>query len=1155
MPLVHRLANTGTLQTTTYFDEYSRFGSGSLKFDGATGYLSFPSSSAFSFGTGDFTIETWVYPNNNSQNGGIFQISTSASGSSTAANQLSIQLFGGYWNFGTNAAFNQGNGSLTYSANVWYHVAITRTSGVIKYFINGIQVLSNVSDTTNYTGTYLLVGGFYVVPTYVLNGYLSNFRVVNGTALYTANFTPPTTTLTAVANTILLLPAYTNNPFKDYSSNNNTITVNGTVTANTLSPSLKTPSFTANNIIGQLDEYTISPLNPNNQVDPYFNQVSLLLHGDAANGSNNNTFLDSSTNNFTVTRNGNTTQGTNTPFSQDAGYWSNYFNGTTDYLGVPTNTALDLGSSNFTAEAWVYPAASITTAQFVIGSWNGTTDVSWWFGITGTNALAFVLSTTGTYNPSNDVHSANNVINPNAWNHIALVRNGNVYTMYANGVSVGTLTLSGALFSRPNNTQVGANSISQCFNGYVSNARIVVGTAVYTTTFTPPTTPLTAITNTSLLTCQSNYFKDNSSNNFTLTITGTPSVQPFSPFAPTSAYSTSVNGGSMYFDGTGDYLDAGISSVYTFGTNDFTVECWVYSPAGGDKGIFQQGTSLFPASTTNTVALGMNASNTWQIYAKNTNTNSTATRELNAWYHAALVRYSGTTTLYINGVAVITVSSDTTNYTGTYFGIGGIYGNYYFNGYISNLRVVKGTAVYTSAFTPPTTPLTAITNTSLLLSGTNAGIYDNAIKNNLETVGSAQVSTAVTKFGTGSVYCNGNGNYLTTPITPQLMLGTGDFTIECWINAPSGQTAYAGIFVIRTGGPTLEFTFNPSGTGIYVYSVAESTTNIIGNGWHHIAYVRYSGVGKVYVDGVVGTVSGANTSDYTFTSAAVVTIGVDSYNYSARPFNGYIDDLRVTKGIARYTANFTPPTQAFYNKGVGNITPSKVLSLSNTGIITVNGQFDEYTLSFGYVRNGLISYLDAAVTTSYSGSGTTFTDLSGLGNNGTLVGSPTFNPTSGGNIVLNGTSQYISAPLTKSGSMTFSIWATAINLTQPMLFVAGASLSGPDLFFNGGSIYWNTWDGAGNPFGLVPASATNGSFHNYVVVNDSVANTTKLYYDGTLLGTAAYRNAAVTTRYDIGGETSYYWQGSIASSMVYNKALSVNEISQNFNLFRNRFGI
>jgi hypothetical protein len=66
--------------------------------------------------------------------------------------------------------------------------------------------------------------------------------------------------------------------------------------------------------------------------DPNFNQTTLLLHGDGTNGAQNNTFLDSSTNTFTITRNGNTTQGTFSPFSLPNGEWSNYFDGSGDYL-------------------------------------------------------------------------------------------------------------------------------------------------------------------------------------------------------------------------------------------------------------------------------------------------------------------------------------------------------------------------------------------------------------------------------------------------------------------------------------------------------------------------------------------------------------------------------------------------------------------------------------------------------------------------------------------------------------------------------------------------------------------------------------------------------------------------------------------------------
>ena len=86
--------------------------------------------------------------------------------------------------------------------------------------------------------------------------------------------------------------------------------------------------------------------------DTYFNLVTLLLPGNGTNGAQNNTFVDSSTNNFTVTRAGNTTQGTFSPFSQTG--WSNYFDGSGDRLQVADNDVLDGFTGDFTIEFWVY---------------------------------------------------------------------------------------------------------------------------------------------------------------------------------------------------------------------------------------------------------------------------------------------------------------------------------------------------------------------------------------------------------------------------------------------------------------------------------------------------------------------------------------------------------------------------------------------------------------------------------------------------------------------------------------------------------------------------------------------------------------------------------------------------------------------------------
>jgi hypothetical protein len=208
------------------------------------------------------------------------------------------------------------------------------------------------------------------------------------------------------------------------------------------------------------------------------------------------------------------------------------------------------------------------------------------------------------------------------------------------------------------------------------------------------------------------------------------------------------------------------------------------------------------------------------------------------------------------------------------------------------------------------------------------------------------------------------------------------------------------------------------------------------------------------------------------------------------------------------------------------------------------------------VTEGLVLALDAANIKSYSGSGaTTWSDLSGNGNNGTLVGGVGYNAANGGSLVFNGSTQYVNAPLTKAATCTFSCWASSTNVSAyPMLFNAGPSGSGPDLFFVGGYIEWNVWVG-GNNFALIPATANNGKFHHYVVINDATLGAS-LYYDGNLLGTATYRNASANTNLTIGGNTSsFMWTGNISNFTVHNKALSATEILQNYNALKGRYGL
>ena len=207
--------------------------------------------------------------------------------------------------------------------------------------------------------------------------------------------------------------------------------------------------------------------------------------------------------------------------------------------------------------------------------------------------------------------------------------------------------------------------------------------------------------------------------------------------------STAATAKSVDFDQSGDYLSIGSSSDFTMGTGDFTVECWVYiDDVSTISGFFQiSDTSGGLTSSFNTIAANWEGDdNGWQIYGPNNTytVSSSQPASSKTWIHVAYVRSSGTTKLYINGTSVISMA-DTTNYNGTYIAVGGSYSTgYLMGGKISNLRVVKGTAVYTSSFRPPTEPLTNITNTKLLCC------------NNSSTTGSTVTPGTITANGNPS---------------------------------------------------------------------------------------------------------------------------------------------------------------------------------------------------------------------------------------------------------------------------------------------------------------------------------------------------------------------------------------------------------------------
>lgn len=441
--------NGDTTQSTfgPYGNNWSNY------FDGAGDYLSraFTSTTDGMYPQGTtYTIEAWFYASLTTDVRIIYDCSAS-----------NVASFGGVW-LGMNAGAAQFNcrpttgGTLTsisggsIAANSWNHIAASVNAGSGRLFLNGTQVGSTTTiSACSFTPVGASVGRFsngYTIGTPDYAGYISNIRLVQSTALYTANFTPPTAPLSSIPNTSLLT-------------------------------------------------------------------------------CQSNRFLDSSPNNFTLTRNGDVSVQPYVPFPAN---WSNYFDGTGDYFNIADNAALDFGTGDFTIDLWFY-AESVADAVFAAGFSSGS-PVSGWAASVYAGSASFTIAVSDTY-----VGVSNSAtISANTWYHYAIVRSGNSFTLYINGVGGTAVTNTSSINTQAAGLNIGRSTYTlnlRQFKGYISNLRIVKGTAVYTANFTPPTTPLTAIPNTSLLTCQSSSFTDFSPNNFTITVTGDVSARFYGPFS------------------------------------------------------------------------------------------------------------------------------------------------------------------------------------------------------------------------------------------------------------------------------------------------------------------------------------------------------------------------------------------------------------------------------------------------------------------------------------------------------------------------------------------------------------------------------------------------------------------------------------------------
>lgn len=446
-------------------------------------------------------------------------------------------------------------------------------------------------------------------------------------------------------------------------------------------------------------------------------------------------------------------------------------------------------------------------------------------------------------------------------------------------------------------------------------------------------------------------FRDASSGHKSISVVGSAQVDT----------AQSVFGGASIYLPTNSCLTLADSADWYFGTGDFTIDCWVrYAGLPGDSvgagyvgQIVSDSNYWFfgtwkDAGSTHKLRFAQFENGSLTLFRQY----SWATIATNTWYHVAVVRTGNTFIIFLNGVNVSQGddTDDVANFAaGLYIGRMTLSGHY-LNGWLDEVRVSKGIARWTTDFTPPTDAywlevdevVEAVTthdeasgdqddtevdsSTVLLLHGEGADasttIKDSSATHRAVSVyGNAQIDTAQKKFGSASILFDGVSDAVYCADSDDWYLGTEDFTIDWWVRFSSlpaaGNYAYIIGQRVNDNNRWNLLINNNSGTyrmiltvrGSQSIDISRNFSSLSTETWYHMAITRAGSSFKMFLDGnqlsteyITGnTIDNFNT---------VLTLG-SRYSDYAWPLNGWLDEVRLIKGKAIWTASFTVPTTAY----------------------------------------------------------------------------------------------------------------------------------------------------------------------------------------------------------------------------------------------------
>ena len=826
-----------------------------IYFDGSGDTLDVADSPDWDVAGNPFTIEAWVKMDSIGTTGTIFNRNQGSPQYYLCVHSTGYALWQS--NDGGSTRWNI-QGTTLFIAGRWYHVAGVSTGTAQYLFVNG----KSEGTPTSYSSplTAYAVGvrmGTDSSGTQPLAGFLREIRF-STVARYSTNFTPTISGYTVDSNTKLYIKgneAAGAVTFTDYETSPKTVTTGGNVVSKYTSDYRET------------------------------------------------TFVDSETTAKIVSSSGNVKQ---IPYmlNKSAGF----FNGTTDYVVVPASTDFNFGTGDYSIEAYINFTSLAGTANclFDIGTagantgldihFSSTTATVWSMGTTYTFAFAAVINT---------------------WYWVQLVRASGVLKLYVDGVQKGSNQSDTTNVTTAAVSMIGrVDAYNYYFTGWIKELRV----SNIARTIAIPTTQFTSDSSTLLLM----HFD-------------TPATCPIGP--------------AIYFDGTGDYLT--VPSSTDFDLADFTIEAWFkWDVTTGNQALITRN-----HATTNGFAIFTNSST---IYGQLHNASPVAvtwSKTAGKWYHIAFTRSGSNLNLWVDGTSIGTGSNGVaiSDNHDVWIGQDDVL-NGYFNGSMREIRI-SNIARYTTAFTPSQTGFTVDANTKLYIKGNeNNGavtfLDSSTSPKTVSTVGDTKIkytedyrscifldsSTGTTKrpypqgsakvdfvsaFGTGAGFFDGTNSQLAIPNHADWSMGTADYTIDTYIKFKALVVAAGVITTCNTNTSSFQVDVGNATAPNFTIHVTQAgsirisyTFAPILDSWYHLAVSRYSGTTTIYLNGTaVGTPYAG--SDNITAGTSPFYIGGDVIN-NQYYFKGQLDGVRISKGIARYTAVFNPPSSAF--AGIQNMT-------------------------------------------------------------------------------------------------------------------------------------------------------------------------------------------------------------------------------------------